>query len=122
RRHTRSTRDWSSDVCSSDLNNPAAQSFLLLHLRATRLEPSLRDHPTPCTISNQGIRRPHVQHCPSHQPRRVEGRDTRSCARFLYGPYAEAFEDRKFHNCHFQRQNMVLGRLTDPTSPRILFM
>src|SRR2546421_5800682 len=24
RRHTRSDRDWSSDVCSSDLGNPAA--------------------------------------------------------------------------------------------------
>src|SRR5699024_11914046 len=25
RRHTRSKRDWSSDVCSSDLNHPRAQ-------------------------------------------------------------------------------------------------
>src|SRR5207247_5382137 len=25
RRHTRSTRDWSSDVCSSDLDEPAVQ-------------------------------------------------------------------------------------------------
>src|SRR5207247_7766643 len=26
RRHTRSTRDWSSDVCSSDLSRPAGHS------------------------------------------------------------------------------------------------
>src|SRR5699024_12236524 len=27
RRHTRSKRDWSSDVCSSDLDDPAAESI-----------------------------------------------------------------------------------------------
>src|SRR5207247_7636030 len=38
RRHTRSTRDWSSDVCSSDLlyniQNPHVQGFLLAHVTA----------------------------------------------------------------------------------------
>src|SRR5699024_12190204 len=31
RRHTRSKRDWSSDVCSSDLTN--GFSFYLIHIR-----------------------------------------------------------------------------------------
>src|SRR5207247_7558697 len=47
RRHTRSTRDWSSDVCSSDLLFVAAHPFWirttklmakLSHLRARRLQ------------------------------------------------------------------------------------
>src|SRR2546422_1322289 len=28
RRHTRCSRDWSSDVCSSDLSNPQCQAFV----------------------------------------------------------------------------------------------
>src|SRR5271163_2810190 len=45
RRHTRSDRDWSSDVCSSDLNRPelASQQALvqatLVRLRQERLRP-----------------------------------------------------------------------------------
>src|SRR5206468_4819020 len=31
RRHTRSDRDWSSDVCSSDLRNSLADSLGVLH-------------------------------------------------------------------------------------------
>src|SRR5437868_11771233 len=41
RRHTRSKRDWSSDVCSSDLNpRPRARSRI-----STRLQHSLCDRP-----------------------------------------------------------------------------
>src|SRR5699024_12185439 len=36
RRHTRSKRDWSSDVCSSDLHGTLAMSFIL-HLLAGSL-------------------------------------------------------------------------------------
>src|SRR5437868_4015233 len=39
RRHTRSKRDWSSDVCSSDLSDPA--SFSLARGRGTRLTVAL---------------------------------------------------------------------------------
>src|SRR5207247_5107136 len=36
RRHTRSTRDWSSDVCSSDLRTPAPGSCLRRRRRGGR--------------------------------------------------------------------------------------
>src|SRR5207247_8436366 len=39
RRHTRSTRDWSSDVCSSDLARPT--SFAMSYTHAIRLQPAL---------------------------------------------------------------------------------
>src|SRR5207247_3568533 len=41
RRHTRSTRDWSSDVCSSDLDGTSGRSLLYgkwVHLHRTRAE------------------------------------------------------------------------------------
>src|SRR5206468_7366819 len=40
RRHTRSDRDWSSDVCSSDLGRAAMPKSA-----KPSLSPSLRDHP-----------------------------------------------------------------------------
>src|SRR5699024_11859420 len=44
RRHTRSKRDWSSDVCSSDL----PQSLVTSPVSATSMPPqgNARDHPT----------------------------------------------------------------------------
>src|SRR5208282_6123897 len=39
RRHTRCYRDWSSDVCSSDLS-PFQSPFLLFHPRINHLIPS----------------------------------------------------------------------------------
>src|SRR5216683_6060263 len=48
RRHTRSDRDWSSDVCSSDLRAEAVQG------RDLRLEPPLVDGPDRPPVALQG--------------------------------------------------------------------
>src|SRR5207249_5303392 len=44
RRHTRSKRDWSSDVCSSDLAraSPLREALSFVHLLALRLERASR--------------------------------------------------------------------------------
>src|SRR6266496_5027289 len=42
RRHTRSLRDWSSDVCSSDLEGPAMQDLLRTAVR----RPDCAEHAT----------------------------------------------------------------------------
>src|SRR5690606_39805945 len=42
RRHTRFSRDWSSDVCSSDLNQACRQGLSVRYLRVPRLFEQLR--------------------------------------------------------------------------------
>src|SRR5699024_11355904 len=42
RRHTRSKRDWSSDVCSSDLLTTARTAFFILKARFKRLSNNIR--------------------------------------------------------------------------------
>src|SRR5207249_6096482 len=61
RRHTRSKRDWSSDVCSSDLNavmEPRPQSVLTAR-KSTRLTPSLSTYCSSpsASISEGGLMR-----------------------------------------------------------------
>src|SRR5438105_12992346 len=76
RRHTRSTRDWSSDVCSSDLFGPtsrppraAARQAIVGRLiararvRADRRPPSLRSY----------LRR-HADPMPRRFPKRMRGK------------------------------------------------
>src|SRR5687768_11936007 len=41
RRHTRCSRDWSSDVCSSDLQRNDAQTLVALMRRVTKQEPRM---------------------------------------------------------------------------------
>src|SRR5438067_10217056 len=50
RRHTRSKRDWSSDVCSSDLGEPAIEA------RLERLRHGLRDGKRVATMLGFGPR------------------------------------------------------------------
>src|SRR5712664_2640375 len=49
RRHTRSDRDWSSDVCSSDLwsSHPSSQQKSPALHRADRMRPHLSDYSPP---------------------------------------------------------------------------
>src|SRR5256884_7603078 len=58
RRHTRCSRDWSSDVCSSDLN--VSQAFIPRDRKAQRACKSL-EH-----CFNLMMRRPSVQHAQMH--------------------------------------------------------
>src|SRR5207247_4133217 len=68
RRHTRSTRDWSSDVCSSDLFLGACQHELELEL--TRQAQRRRDVAPPVRVSDERLLR--VQH--GQQRLKVAGR------------------------------------------------
>src|SRR5207249_6145708 len=56
RRHTRSKRDWSSDVCSSDLTYvPHAGRESLPLLRDVDQVPVLLEHrPAPCAVDDDG--------------------------------------------------------------------
>src|SRR6266536_3138609 len=47
RRHTRSTRDWSSDVCSSDLEHAVVEPRIRQQDKAARQEPGVADHDGP---------------------------------------------------------------------------
>src|SRR5204863_3426823 len=47
RRHTRSLRDWSSDVCSSDLRARADAAKEDLYIRWVRLDPGGGEHHQP---------------------------------------------------------------------------
>src|SRR5699024_11958815 len=60
RRHTRSKRDWSSDVCSSDLDNRGRiKEYIDAHSDAEYFEGSLWDHDIkadialPCATQNE---------------------------------------------------------------------
>src|SRR5206468_8727437 len=82
RRHTRSDRDWSSDVCSSDLDScPKASLGPLPQIHSTRLGRGWHGTPSgqACTASsgtNQTKRSQshHVQQSHPHRPTRTERR------------------------------------------------
>src|SRR5207253_7286851 len=55
RRHTRWPRDWSSDVCSSDLSRPTPDSFPQIGRRSTA--PPTAQSATNCSEAQSGFRR-----------------------------------------------------------------
>src|SRR5207247_4993118 len=62
RRHTRSTRDWSSDVCSSDLST---QAGCRRHHRRARLRVSF-GHATRAALARDHFGRPIMKLCEAH--------------------------------------------------------
>src|SRR5439155_19169386 len=56
RRHTRWPRDWSSDVCSSDLNNFASRGFLLFNTFEDLLTGNILEAFVGTGITDRGFR------------------------------------------------------------------
>src|SRR5687768_18132243 len=77
RRHTRCSRDWSSDVCSSDLGAGAPP----LDVHATDQQPEAEDH----------LREARDQQGSEDAARQARGEEVREAV----GPVREAFDDQE---------------------------